>query len=207
MQSQVFICFGATTDSYGKPAVYCNFISNQHIQVKYRKSTLGEHKRMKKAHILSLILIVILIVATISLLVSYSQSSNPKKNPVYVGVAFCGNTTDQAKLLIDRVKSYTNLFILDCGINPISDNLTAAREICDYAINCWIYIYSEFGHLDSEMLGLGKFNSSMNPNTYMATSFWASTTMMNQQESKSITIGQKCSMKTALTSLVPQVGP
>jgi hypothetical protein len=86
----------------------------------------GEAKPMKRAHILSLTLCIIVLVASVSLLVSYTQSSSQPKNPPYVGVAFCGNTTIQAQALIDRVKDYTNLFVMACGINPISDNLTTA---------------------------------------------------------------------------------
>ena len=45
---------------------------------------------------------------------SYTIGSQPKPNPnVYVGVAFGGNTTEEAKVLIDKVKGYTNLFIID----------------------------------------------------------------------------------------------
>src|SRR5665647_1021162 len=100
---------------------------------------------MKKVHILSLILIIILLTASATLLVSYTQSSNQPQRPVYVGVAFGGNTTAQAKLLIDRTKSYTNLFILDSGINPISKNQSAVEEICDYAVNASLSIILNLG--------------------------------------------------------------
>ena len=100
---------------------------------------------MKTEHILSLILIVILLIATVSLLVSYTQSSNSPKDPVYVGVAYGGNTTIGAKLLIDRTKGYTNLFVLDSGINPISSNQTAVEEICDYATNAGLNIIVNLG--------------------------------------------------------------
>ena len=105
---------------------------------------------MKTQHILSLILIVILLIATVSLLVSYTQSSNEQKDPVYVGIAFGGNTTDQAKLLIDKTKTYTNLFILDSGINPISKNQTAVQEICDYATNAGLNIIINLGSFNRE---------------------------------------------------------
>ncbi len=106
---------------------------------------------MKKEHILSLILIVILLISTISLWVSYTQSSNiPQKKPFYVGVAFGGNTTDQAKLLIDRTKSYTNLFILASGINAISTNRSAVQEICDYAVNAGLNIIVNLGTFTRE---------------------------------------------------------
>jgi hypothetical protein len=100
---------------------------------------------MKIEHILSLILMFILLVSTVSLLVSYTQSSNQQKDTVYVGVAFGGNTTTQAKLLIDRTKNYTNLFVLDCGLNPISSNQTAVAEICDYATSAGLNIIVNLG--------------------------------------------------------------
>lgn len=100
---------------------------------------------MKQARILTLILIVILLSASAVLLVSYSKSSNSQKDPIYVGVAFGGDTIAQAKLLIDKTKGYTNLFILDSGINPISTNETAAREICDYAVNADLNIIINMG--------------------------------------------------------------
>ena len=100
---------------------------------------------MKQAHILSLVLIIILLAASATLLVSYTQSSNQPKDQVYVGIAFGGNTTAQAKLIIDRTKSYTNLFVLDSGINAISKNQSAVEEICDYAVNSGLNIIVNLG--------------------------------------------------------------
>ena len=51
----------------------------------------------------------------------------------YVGIAFCGNTTTEAKALIDKTRNYTNLFVLDTGRSELSRNETAVMEICDYA--------------------------------------------------------------------------
>jgi hypothetical protein len=112
-----------------------------HIRVFTQRRT---YKRMKPIHIFSLILIIILLTASATLFVSYTQSFN-QKAVVYVGVAFCGNSTDQAKLLIDRTKSYTNLFVLDSGINPISTNQSAVEEICDYAVNSGLNIIVNLG--------------------------------------------------------------
>ena len=100
---------------------------------------------MKKIHVLAIALIIILLTSSAALLVSYTQSTGSKKDPVYVGVAFGGNTTAQAKLLIDRVKDYSNLFILASGINPISKNQSAVEEICDYAVNSGLYIIVSLG--------------------------------------------------------------
>jgi hypothetical protein len=76
--------------------------------------------------------ILIALTLTASLLISHSiTSSDTDETPFYVGVTFCGNTTTEAKLLIDKVKDYTNLFVLQSGV--ISNNETATNEICNYA--------------------------------------------------------------------------
>ena len=80
-------------------------------------------------------LISVLTISMLAVYISYSNGSHVKADPsAYVGIAFCGNTTEQAKVLIDRVKSYTNLFILDSGRNPISADQSKVEEICDYAV-------------------------------------------------------------------------
>ncbi len=100
---------------------------------------------MKRTHAFSVFLVITLLLAFGTLLVSYTQGSNDPSPSVYVGVAFGGTTAEQAKLLIDRTKTYTNLFILDCGINPISTNESAVKEICDYAANAGLNIIVNLG--------------------------------------------------------------
>lgn len=94
-------------------------------------------------------LIVILSVSTLAVYISYSNGSQAKADPnVYVGIAFGGNTTAEAKVLIDKVKSYTNLFILDVGRNPISANQTKVEEICDYAVSQGLSVIVNLGIKD-----------------------------------------------------------
>ncbi len=105
-----------------------------------------EKRQLKTAHLLSLILIAIIVLATFSILASPTLSVDEKPQaPVYIGVAYGGNSTEGAKLVIDRTKGYTNLFVLDAGINQISANRTAVEEICDYATAAGLNIIVNLG--------------------------------------------------------------
>ncbi len=100
---------------------------------------------MNRVHLSALVLVGILALSLAAALVAHTQSSNTKTPSVHVGVAFGGTTVDQAKLLIDRVKSYTNLFILNAGRNSLSINQTAVTEICDYATSQGLSIIVNLG--------------------------------------------------------------
>jgi len=68
-----------------------------------------------------------------------------QQKPFYVGVTFCGDNTQDAKLLVDRVKNYTNLFVLQSG--PLMDNTTAVLEIGDYAVSNGLHFAAYFNTL------------------------------------------------------------
>jgi hypothetical protein len=87
---------------------------------------------MKKAYLL--LLIALLVVSTIGLplvYVYYVADDSPYAEDFFFGVSFGLNKTSEAKLLIDKVKGYTNLFVINSW--DISTNETALNEICDYA--------------------------------------------------------------------------
>ncbi len=100
---------------------------------------------MKQLAIISFVIILILLIATLSLLHAYSQNENQSRDAVFVGIAFGGTTVEQAKILIDRTKTYTNIFVLDSGLNPISSNESAVKEVCDYAVNAGLNIMVNLG--------------------------------------------------------------
>ena len=96
---------------------------------------MNRNRRFWKA-LIPVFLIIIVIVSAFALgQFIINGKGQTKADPgIYVGVAFGGNTTEQAKLLIDRVKDYTNLFILASGRNPISADQAKVEEICNYAV-------------------------------------------------------------------------
>jgi len=75
---------------------------------------------------------------------NYEVKDSPSKEEFFFGVTFGGNTTSEAKLLIDKVKGYTNLFVVDNW--DIAMNETALNEICEYAVdaNLNIMVYFSF---------------------------------------------------------------
>jgi hypothetical protein len=93
-----------------------------------------------------------LLISSTALLVSYTQSSNQTlpKESVYVGIAFCGETVEQAKTLIDKTKNYTNLFILNAGQNILCTNQIAVMEILDYATDAGLDIIVNLGSYTRE---------------------------------------------------------
>jgi hypothetical protein len=91
-----------------------------------------------------LFLILIILISLISIIAIIFQLQS--KNQPFVGVAFCGNTTQEAFQLIDKVQNYTNLLILQSG--PISKNQTATSQICDYAVDKGLNIIVYFGWFD-----------------------------------------------------------
>ena len=72
-------------------------------------------KRFFPSKILAAILLSILILETISFVqpTNFGLSSGKPAKDFYAGVTFGGNTTAQAKILIDEVKNYTNVFVVD----------------------------------------------------------------------------------------------
>ena len=87
-----------------------------------------------------LILLTALLVSAVCLPIVYFhykiENETPKED-FFFGVSFGLNTTSEAKLLIDKVKEYTNLFVINSW--EISTNETALNEICEYALKAKMY--------------------------------------------------------------------
>jgi hypothetical protein len=99
-----------------------------------------------------LLLIGILLVSALcspTFFVQFTARNAPSKPDFFFGVTFGGNTTDEAKALIDKVKGYTNLFVVDnWDITMHEEPLT---EITNYAVksNLYVMVYFNFIFLEN----------------------------------------------------------
>ena len=104
---------------------------------------------MKRAIVLSVAVVLLALILLGVFINSDAPSSNVLNKVViddgafYVGVTYCGNSTSEAKLLIDKVKNYTNLFVLQSG--TLQNDTDAINEVGDYAVNSGLHFIAFFG--------------------------------------------------------------
>jgi hypothetical protein len=93
---------------------------------------------------LGLFVIAFLVISAVAVPVTFVFHLNQPRDQLYFGVTYGDNTVEGAKLLIDRVQNYTNVFVVDS--RPISDNQTALDEVCSYAaeknLSFFVYFFS-----------------------------------------------------------------
>ncbi|MDR2720423.1 MAG: hypothetical protein LBC03_06445 [Nitrososphaerota archaeon] len=75
----------------------------------------------------------LLLISVITPTINYTAHSQEEQKSFYVGVTYCGSSVEEAKELIDEVKGYTNLFVLQSG--PFMQDIAAMKEIGDYAVS------------------------------------------------------------------------
>jgi len=103
---------------------------------------------MKSALVLTLVALMIFGVS-LPVYLFCSSKSETVEEQFFFGVTYGSNTTWEAKLLIDKVKGYTNLFIIDSW--DISTNETALNDICQYAVNAGLSIMVYFDYVFYEV--------------------------------------------------------
>jgi hypothetical protein len=93
---------------------------------------------MNRSILFAAIAIILLLIG----LIAVFAFSNAKK-PFYVGVTYGGDNVTDAKLLIDKVKNYTTLFVLQSGV--LQRDANAMNEIGDYATSSGLHFLVYFG--------------------------------------------------------------
>ncbi len=96
---------------------------------------------MKRAYVATIAVIIIVIVLAAGFMATQIYPS--KTADAYVGVTYCGNSVADAKLLIDKVKGYTNLFVLQSGL--LQRDFASVDEIGDYTVDAGMYFLPYFG--------------------------------------------------------------
>jgi hypothetical protein len=76
--------------------------------------------------------------------VYYQTENKVSSENFFLGVMHGSNSTREAELLIDKVKDYSNLFIV--GSWDITSNETALTEVCDYVVDAGmsVMVYFDF---------------------------------------------------------------
>lgn len=100
--------------------------------------------RLKTRKIISIAIVLIIIILISAAVFVGSNIKNSKNPTVFVGVSYGGNSVAEGKQLIDKVKTYSNLFVLQSG--SLQRNFDAVNELGDYAISCGMYFLPYFGN-------------------------------------------------------------
>jgi hypothetical protein len=106
---------------------------------------------MKRTLAAALIIVTLAISLFAGVLLSQFNPSKGSSIPTaFVGVAYCGNTVSDGKLMIDKVKGYTNLFVLQSG--TLQRDFPSIDKLGDYAIAAGMYFLPYFGQVHPSLL-------------------------------------------------------
>ena len=87
---------------------------------------------MRRALVFAIVAVII-VASVAGVSITGTVLSNNKNHEFYVGVTYCGDSVEEAKLLIDKAKDYTNLFILPSG--SLQHNIRAVDVVGDYGVD------------------------------------------------------------------------
>ena len=94
---------------------------------------------------ISIILCAILLIVSVFSFLLFENISleSTEKRGVFVGVTYCGDSVAGGKLLIDKVKQYTNLFVLQSA--SLQRDFKSVDELGDYAVASGLFFLPYFG--------------------------------------------------------------
>ncbi len=101
----------------------------------------------RKLTIVVAVVLVAVVILSLFLVQDWLSSNKTPPREFYVGVMFAyGNQTSQVKALVDKVKDYTNFFVL--GSTDLLLNESALTEACDYIYNAKLSFIVQFRGLE-----------------------------------------------------------
>jgi hypothetical protein len=100
---------------------------------------------MKPIWVFFLIAIVVIAVVVPIAYVANQTGNEVSNDVLFFGVTYGLRTANEAKLLVDKVKGYTNLFVVASW--DISDNETALTEVCQYAVDANMSVIVFYAYL------------------------------------------------------------
>ncbi len=98
---------------------------------------------MKRRNVfLTLALVIIILVSVFVTFQTFAPKGETVASPFYVGIEFGYGNASDCKLLIDKVKTYTNLLVISS--TNITQNEALLNDTCDYAYNAGMHIVVYF---------------------------------------------------------------
>jgi len=89
--------------------------------------------------------ILVISVSVTSIYVFYRVGNEDSKEKFFFGITYGQDTVEEAKVIIDKVKNYTNLFIINSySITTNNTDPEALNKICDYAAKSDLYFIVYF---------------------------------------------------------------
>src|SRR3990172_8646103 len=80
-----------------------------------------------------LLLAVLAVSVALPFMYAYHTWNAVEKDEFHFGVTYGFNTMQEAKLLIEKVKDYTDVFVVDSRDITFTTNETLLTDVCDYA--------------------------------------------------------------------------
>jgi hypothetical protein len=128
---------------------------NSWVNGDYKKIFYQYYQQMRSVNVLNRISVIsaVFVSAILSISIGSCMSnlqvelgiiSSSDPEPFYVGVTYCGDSVSEAKQLIDKVKNYTNLFVLQSGSLQYGHRLSEIRQIVDYAVDSKLHFIVYF---------------------------------------------------------------
>ena len=102
---------------------------------------------MKGLRLLVLVALIASAIVLPAIYLQFNDGAASAEDEFFFGVSYGGVTVSHAKLLVDKVKGYTNLFVVNsweiCG----ASNETMLDEVCDYAIDAGLSVMVYFNFI------------------------------------------------------------